>query len=244
MAKHIDSNTNELSIVTCIDKGASIFFKRPFVLIVITIVYFIVASAMNAITFFGQIASLIVLPIMSLGLTIAAHNIVTDKPVGPGVLFSGFKGQLSDRLIISFAFLFINTVLLSIYIGISYFIIKGKIDDGSNFFNSWTGSTIRLLYLNVIMFPAFAYVQIVFLFALMHNYFRSLIAIEAIKAALAMVNDKLWKLIALSIVLLLLNGLGAALLVGLLATIPISFAALYVAFVSSLKLELDTDLTD
>lgn len=239
------NKTSSLSIRECIDTGAKIVFKRPIDFILTTIIYSLIVVGINAITFFGQIAGAVVLPILSMGMLIIAHNTYTEKRTTIGVLFNGFSGRISDRLVISFVFMIINTILLGLYFGITYFIIEGKVDDGSSLFSSWTGSFFRIMYLNILVFLALAYTQIIFMFSLLQTYLNDLKASEAMQAAMAMVKGEFWKLLLLSLILLFMNAIGATLLfAGLLITLPISFAALYVAYLRLSKAELDTDLTE
>lgn len=235
-----DNHTN-ISIRESIDLGANIVFKRPLQFIFMVIIYSIITVGLNSIVFFGQIVGFVVLPILSLGFMIASHEVYQERPLNVSMLFKGFSGSLSDRLMISFVFMIVNIALLSAYFGITYFIIEGKIDDSSDFFSSWTGSMVRIMYLNVLFGLAIAYTQVIFMFSLMQTYFRSLSAGKAMNAAMAMVKGQMWKLLLLTLVLLLINALGAMLFfAGLIVTIPMSFAALYIAFLRSVNLELDT----
>lgn len=246
MAEHAVTQGRKVDIKESLNLGFSTFFKSPITFMLTTILWFIIATVMNFVPLAGQLASAILLPIFTMGFSIQAHRSFNDSYVGPGALFEGMKGAPFDKMVISFLFLIINSVLVIATILTFKFITDGQIESTSDLFNGTEGSFYRKLYLIIIFILVFGFTQTVFFLSLLYSYFKVAKASVAITAAIVMVKNNYIRLLAVFLILFTINCFGAVIPFAILATIPISFATIFFCFLMMVdrKEELEEDIEE
>lgn len=85
--------------------GFRIFRKNPLLLGVLVVSYWMLMAIVNVIPLIGPIVATVCIPAFSVSLMNACRDIAHERPVGPLLLFSGFRHNLRPLLILGALYL-------------------------------------------------------------------------------------------------------------------------------------------
>lgn len=219
-------------------QGFNIVFKKPllFVLAIIMMIGF--SLILGIIPYVGNLVqNFVVQPLLVLGLYIVADRINYLEDADFQHIFQGFRENLAQVVIISLLIFLIMLLPLALII-YGYYQMLGAENMGallagnSNALNlgamDASGTNLMMILGGALLLLV---VALLYLFAIPMLRFKSLGPWQAMEASRKLVSKHLGHFILFLLFAILINLAGALLLVvGLLITIPATYAAIYVAF--------------
>lgn len=94
--------------------GFALFRKNPPLLTMLVVSYWMLVAMLNLIPVVGAIAATLCIPAFSVSLMNACRELDQDRPIGPALLFSGFRENLKGLLMLGSLYLAATIAILGI----------------------------------------------------------------------------------------------------------------------------------
>lgn len=214
-------NGYDFDIGRYISEGFDIVKKEFGLFVGFTLVLFLIYTAASFVPF----ASFIVGAPLLAGFYLTAHKVLKNEIIEFGDFFKGFD-YFAQLLIQQ---LFIMLIMLVVMVPVFLLIFAGVAMTGSSSGQATLGILFFLLMI-IVMIGVF-YVAISYSFAQHFIIFGNMQAWDAMEASRKIVAKNFFPVLGLGLLAGLINLVGALLcFVGLLFTLPATYAAFYVAF--------------
>jgi len=220
-------------------QGFNIVFKSPLLFILAIILLIGSSFLLSEIPGGGLVHSLFLQPLLMLGFYIAADRINYQENIEVGTFFEGFKGRIGQVVLANLLMVLILIVPIAIaFVGLFSMIgmdmlltlLQSDPEDIASMDLNPSFSIVGLLVFLFFMLITL-YLALTYTFTFLMIWFKGLDAWPALEASRKLVNKHIGHFIVFFLFAILVNMAGALLLgVGLLLTIPASYAAIYVAF--------------
>lgn len=231
------ANSKSPNVVDYFSQGFNIVFKKFWLFVLMSLLMAAIAWAASKVIGLDFVNSLLVQPLLIMGLFIVADKINYQEEVVFENFFDGFKKQVVPVLLSNFLRGLAVLPALAI-MGYAYVqmlgwdnlvaAVEGNTDAVDPSMIDFSGTNILILLLGVVIALI---VALLFIFTLPMIRFKGLDAIKAMSASAKLVGKHFFSFLLFAILAVLINLAGALLLlVGLLVTVPATYCALYVAF--------------
>ncbi len=232
-------------------QGFNIFFKKPWLFVGFTLIFFALNFGLSAIPLGGLVFGIFFQPLLMIGLLVVADRINYQEEVAFSNFFDGFKGDMGKvivaNLLMFLMFLVPIALLISGFVsvlGLDNLIAAASqkpedvdIESITNF----SAAAGVMIFLGVVLIM---YIGLSYTFVLHMLRFKNLTGWQALEASRKLVAKHFFSIFLFALLGAVVNLAGILLLVvGLFVTIPATLIATYVAF-DDMVLARDADAED